>query len=171
MSIRNLWILFTLSACGGDGSADLQVDLDGMDFDGRISVYHGGRHIVIIDRAFDCRDIGWIRTNYFGTPNPASSSTPFAALQFTFDGVDGAITEGTFALEGANSPTTGWILDNLDVPASGSPPPLDAQRARTASLLDIDEVNDRRVQGSFEAFFGQGTASGTFRTTYCRNLL
>lgn len=158
------------TACGGSGSADIVDQLEGMDFEGRLTVFHGGRHIVIIDRPFECRDIGWLRRNYFSAQTPATSSIPFAALQFTFDGFEAEINEGTFGLEGSGGPATGWLLDNLELPASGSPPPLSAERARTASLLTIDRSSSDRVEGSFEVFFGNGAATGTFRSVHCRNL-
>lgn len=159
-----------LTACGSEGSADITSDISGADFSGRVSVYHGGRHILIIDRAYDCRDIGWIRENYFSAQRPATSNLPFNALQFTFDGVDGVIDLGTFSLEGQGAPATGWLVQNPQPPASGDPNPVVAERARTASQLVVNTNSEDEVTGNFEAFFGEGSATGSFESVPCRNL-
>jgi hypothetical protein len=170
MRLTLLALTLALAACGSNGSANLTADIDGADFGGRLSVYHGGRHILIIDRAYDCRDIGWVRQNYFSTERPASSRLPFVALQLTFDGFDGEINLGSFSLEGQGAPATGWLVRNPQPPASGDPPPVQAERSRTGSRLVVNEMSDDAVEGNFELFFQAGTATGSFESVPCRNL-
>lgn len=159
-----------LAACGSNGSADLNADIDSADFDGRLSVYHGGRHILIIDRDYECRDIGWIRENYFSTERPATSRLPFVALQITFDGFEGEINLGSFSLEGQGAPATGWLVRNPQPPASGDPPPVQAERSRTGSRVVVDSISEDEAVGNFELFFQAGSATGSFESVPCRNL-
>jgi hypothetical protein len=170
MRVLALLGLALATGCGSRGSADINADFDDADFSGRLTVFHGGRHIVIIDRPFECRDIGWIRRNYFSTERIATSRIAFSALQFTFEGVNAGIGPGTYSLEGSGSPATGWFLDNLAADESTEATQLQAERTRTSSLLVIESASDKEVQGNFEAFFGSGTALGEFRSVPCRNL-
>lgn len=166
-----LAIPLLLTACGDSaGSADIDADIDGADFSGSLSVYHGGRHILIIDRPYDCRDIGWVERNYFNAQPEATSRLPFTAIQLTFDGVDGEPVPGSFAIEGSGGATTAWLLVNPQPPASGDPDPIEADRARENSVLTINQVTDDTVEGNFEIFFGAGGADGTFASEPCRNL-
>lgn len=169
MRLASFALPLAMIACGGP-FADVDADLDDADFSGNLTVYHGGRHILIIDRPYACRDIGWVRQNYFSAARPAESRLPFAAIQLTFDGDQGTINLGTFSLEGQGAPATGWLLLNQTPPATGDLPPVDASRARTNSQLQITRVTDNRVEGSFEAFFRSGDVTGSFRSEPCRNL-
>jgi hypothetical protein len=150
-----------LSACdsAGYGEGEITGSVGDATFGKDLSIYHGSRHIVVVDRKMDCLDMSWVTRNYFS--DDIRSDKRFAAVQFTFDG--DAPEAGTFSLDG-NSAVTGWRVISLEGDDS-----IDGERAREG-ILTIDSANEEEVIGSFEVLFGDGNAQGSFISAFCRNV-
>ena len=172
-SLPALLLLLPLVACDSTDYGDNTITgaLGSVTFDSKdITVYHGTRHIVVVDRKIDCIDMSWVTRNYF--VEDITSEAEFAAIQFTFDEDgdedDDDVAVGNFDLIPGEGAVSSYRLLNLDLP-EGPPPPLDFDRSREG-ILEVPAVSDTEVSGEFDVIFGDGNAGGTFRSAHCRNV-
>lgn len=166
-SLPALLLLLPLAACksANYGEADVTGAIGPVDLVSKdVTVYHGTRHVVLVDRKIDCLDMAWVTRNYF--VEDITSEAEFAAIQFTFDSE--TPTEGTFTLIAGEGAVSSYRILNLDLP-EGPPPPVDFDRSRDGTLT-IDSVSDDSVTGSFDVIFADSNAGGTFTSTHCRNV-
>ena len=159
-------LLLPLVACAGDyGEADVTGAIGPINLDSnKVTVYHGTRHVVLVDRKIDCLDMSWVTRNYF--VEDVTSETEFAAIQFTFD--SDTPVEGTNTLIAGEGAVSAYRILNLDLP-SGPPPPVDFDRSRDGTIT-IESASDDEVVGSFDVIFADSNAGGTFRSVHCRNV-
>jgi hypothetical protein len=166
-SLPALLLLLPLVACDSNdyGEAEVTGAIGPLNLESKdVTVYHGTRHVVMVDRKIDCLDMSWVTRNYF--VEDITSPVEFGAIQFTFDSE--TPEQGTFTLEAGEGAVSAYRILNLDLPTD-NPPPLDFDRSRDGTLT-IDSANDDEVVGSFDVIFADSNAGGTFRSAHCRNV-
>ena len=168
-----------LVACGGGSYGDGTINgaIGDVTFGDELTLYHGTRFLLFMDRKVDCIDVNFVERSYFS--GTAASETAFAGIQLTFEeeapfvqnerGVVPAV--GTFPFQEGDGAVDGWVLVNTDLP-EGQPPPLEYDTIQEGTLT-IDSAGpdiDDPVSGSFDVVFREGNAGGTFTTVHCRNV-
>ncbi len=154
-------LISLLAGCGAPPAA-VSGTAGGITFEASTSAFFGGPYVVIANGEVDCVDLAWIRRSYEDGVAPTDSSVQL--LQFAFNGDSSpTVAEGRVAVGVAANVSATLVKVAGDTPTFS--------RAE-GGFLDIDTVEaESEAVGSFEGLaFEDGTLSGTFTATWCRNL-
>lgn len=147
-----------LVGCGGS-SADVEGSAGGVDFGRTNQVYFGGPFIVISMLDVDCENLDYVRRNYEIGMAPTETDTQL--IQFAFD--EDTISEGDFPVD-------------IDAAVSSSVVKISGgaftETVASGGLLTVESFEDEQdVSGTFDGItFEDGTVTGEFSATWCRNL-
>ncbi len=158
MILTSFVTLALLVGCG-DPAATLSGSAGGLTFSETDSAYFGGPFLVFSNEPLDCLELAWVQRSYQDGVAPTDSDVKI--LQFTFAG--DAIATGRVSI-GTGAAATATVVNVTD----GAPTYTRAE----SGFLDIDSLEEQEtLVGSFDAVtFTDGTLTGDFTATWCRNL-
>ncbi len=158
MRLAPLALLPLLTACA-EPAATVSGAAGGVTFGETDHAYFGGPYLVISPDELDCLDLAWVQRSYEDGIAPTEGDARLLQFAFATD----TVTEGRVGI-GIAAAASATVVNVTGGTATFT-------RAE-GGFLDIDAVEtETEATGSFEGLaFEDGTLSGSFTATWCRNL-